>query len=347
MPPVPSPDALFLPDWSCATTMPVSFDGSGDVCASTPSGETLGDLAEPILRVSESSNGRSESKKDRHSTAVAAPTHSVNTPDGECEYGAVGYSSTLGGETRDDRPPFPPSLPFSRAHAGWLGRAAFLLSCATQLSRLSSHRDSSSSPLVTPPSSLRAAPSVSGKTIGLLGSVALTINNVSGPGMLQISKLFQEVRPARFAPRAAGARRARFCHGCGGVGQTRTPPSLRRRRLAIAPPYCLSHKHARGLSRSLSRGGLGSRRVAPDAPRRAALAPRPSRLSALGARRSALDREAGWLVPLLAFGFVCAVSSFAVTLLSDTIARLPGNDANFTKRVEFSDPFQVGRLTHH
>ena len=96
---------------------------------------------------------------------------------------------------------------------------------------------------------------------------------------------------------------------------------------------------SRGLSREVGWGLDGSlltRRAAPLSP-----------LARLVSRRSALDREAGWLVPLLAFGFVCAVSSFAVTLLSDTIARLPGNDANFTKRVEFSDPFQVDRLTHH
>ena len=42
-----------------------------------------------------------------------------------------------------------------------------------------------------------------------------------------------------------------------------------------------------------------------------------------------------------AFVLVCAVSSFAVTLLSDTIARLPGNDALYRKRVEFSDPFRT------
>ena len=65
-----------------------------------------------------------------------------------------------------------------------------------------------------------------GKTIGLFGSIALTVNNVSGPGMLQISKVFQ---------------------------------------------------------------------------------------------------EAGWLAPCVAFVLVCVVSSFAVTLLADTIARLPGN----------------------
>ena len=81
-----------------------------------------------------------------------------------------------------------------------------------------------------------------GKTIGLFGSIALTVNNVSGPGMLQISKVFQ---------------------------------------------------------------------------------------------------EAGWLAPCLAFVLVCVVSSFAVTLLADTIARLPGNDAQFNKRVEFSDPFRT------